>query len=108
MLCATWLLRLWLMQALEFLVPIAQIGSWGSFRQDVAETYVRGLPLISKTILSDEAQPSSLLRELVQGSELGYRSAVIHHLPSTQMLCCQMAIAYVLPSRCRLSTLPGF
>ena len=64
------------MQALKFLVPIAQIGSWGSFRQDVAEGYVRGLPLVPKISQSDEAQQQSLLRELVQGSELGYRSAV--------------------------------
>ena len=63
-------------QALQFLVPIAQIGSWGSFRQDVAESYVRGLSLVPKSGQSDGAKQNALLRELVQGSELGYRSAV--------------------------------
>ena len=76
------------MQALKFLVPIAQIGSWGSFRQDVAETYVRGLPLVPKTRQTDEAQQGSLLRELVQGSELGYRSAVTYNIVHHPHSCC--------------------
>jgi hypothetical protein len=73
-------------QALKFLIPIAQIGSWGSFRQDIAEGYVRGLPLVPKTLrATDEVQQNALLRELVQGSELGYRSAVS---PACSLCCC--------------------
>ena len=41
--------------ALKFLIPIAQIGSWGSFRQDIAEGYVRGLRTVPKVSLSTPA-----------------------------------------------------
>ena len=70
-------------RALELLAPIAKVGEWGGFRQDFAEGYVRGLPANRRLRGSvrgagQQVDDANVLRELVQGSELGYRDATLN------------------------------
>ena len=52
-------------RALRYLVPVAEIGDWGGFRQHVGEMYVAGVTN-EKVTSPDLMMRNTLLRELVQ------------------------------------------